>query len=484
MMTKNRLLHSLRKTTSFLMLILIDSMALLIAFFISLKIRLNILPKIFEFFPTDLPLHYTTHVWWIWILCLGSLAYAGLYTKRRAFWPETRHLFSSMSLALVLIMAVISLAKLSGEVSRTSIIISYSLTLAILPLARYGGKTLLFALGIWSEKILILGLNNTGWKVATTLQKDKYLGYHLAGFLTMDGEDKSNYPENATILGTYEQAEDIITSQGIRHIVIAEPDLPGAELVELSNHLQPYTRSVIIVPDLFGLPIADGETDYFFDEQILALRIKNNLASPLNMMIKRIFDLMIAVLLLIPLTILIIILTLLIKADSPGPVFHTGQRIGRQGKEYRCYKFRTMFVNNDDILAEYLKSNPSARKEWQQFFKLKGEDPRITRIGRFLRKTSLDELPQIINVIKGDMSLVGARPYLPEERDAMGSFAATILLADPGITGLWQVSGRNEVDFAGRLRLEMWYVRNWSLWLDVSLLFRTVGVVFSRNGAY
>ncbi len=483
-MSDRQISHSMRKAFAICSLLIIDALALLLAFFSSVHIRLQILPAFFGFFPADFPLTYTTHLWWILILCLGCLAYAGLYTKRRSFWPETRHLFVSISLAFILIMAVVSLAKLSGEVSRTSIVISYLLALIIMPLVRYGGKVLLFNIGIWEEPVLILGFNHTGCLVAEALQNDQYLGYRLAGFLTMNGESDYKPQKDYNIAGSYEQAKTIITSQGIRHIIIAAPHLPGSELVELSNGLQPYTRSIIIVPDLVGLPMVDGETDYFFNEQILALRIKNNLASRMNMVIKRIFDLVMALLLLIPLVLIMFIFSILIKADSAGPVFYISKRIGRQGKEFKCLKFRTMFLDNDRILEEYFKSNADALQEWQQYYKLRGEDPRVTGMGKFLRKTSLDELPQIINVLKGEMSLVGARPYLPEEKLSMGSFADTILLANPGMTGLWQVSGRSEIDFEGRLRMEAWYVRNWSIWLDISLMFRTISVVLRREGAY
>lgn len=476
--------RSLLKTINIICLLIIDSVALITAFFISVEVRLIILPKIFYFFPGDFPLTFTTHLWWMLFLCLGCLAYAGLYTKRLPFWLETRNIYIGISLAFILIMAVVSLAKLSDDISRTTIVISFLLALVIMPVFRYAGKILLFNMGIWGEKILIVGLNKSAIQVAEAMQNDKYLGYRVAGFLTGPMEQNNSNKVNYEIIGSYDKAVEIIESSNIRHVVIAAPHLSGSQLVELSNHLQPHTRSVLVVPDLFGLPVVNGEADYFFDEQILALRIKNNLSSPINILIKRVFDLFVALLLFIPLLILILLLAVLIKIDSPGPVFHTGKRIGRHGKEFKCYKFRTMFMNNDKVLQNYLKNNPQAREEWHKFYKLKGEDPRVTKIGSFLRKTSLDELPQIINVIKGEMSMVGARPYLPEEKEAMGGYADTILLANPGITGLWQVSGRNEIDFAGRLNMEAWYVRNWSLWLDVSLLLRTVSAVFNRRGAY
>jgi len=143
-----------------------------------------------------------------------------------------------------------------------------------------------------------------------------------------------------------------------------------------------------------------------------------------------------------------------------------------------------MLLNNEEILEKHLKNNAEAREEWESYAKLRGDDPRLTRVGRILRQLSLDELPQILNVMKGEMSLVGARPYLVREKELMSEYEDTILLANPGITGLWQVSGRNELDFESRMKLETWYIRNWSLWLDISLLFRTIPVLLQQRGAY
>lgn len=476
--------ESLSKTILVLALLLLDSIVLYWSFFISVKIRLNILPQLFNFFPGDFPPTHTASLWWILVICLGCLVYGGLYSKRLPFWPETRNLFVALTLAFILIMAVVSLGKLGGYVSRTSIVASYLLALIIMPLVRYGGKSLLFRMGIGREKVLILGFNQMGKQIAAAIKDDKYLGYEQAGFLTFAPQEGLGNKADSQILGGLEQAGQIMGNHRIKHIIVAAPHLAGPELVKLSNSLQSYASSIMVVPDLFGLPVTNSETGYFFDEQILALRVKNNLASPINIIIKRIFDLIMALLLLLPLTLLALLLALLIKIDSTGPVFYSGERVGRRGDLFKCYKFRTMYIDNEQILQEHLQNDVEAQEEWQQFKKLRNGDPRITKLGGFLRKTSLDELPQIINVIKGEMSLVGARPYLLEEREAMKGYDDTILLASPGITGLWQVSGRNEIDFAGRLIMETWYVRNWSLWLDVSLLFRTVSVVLSSKGAY
>lgn len=156
----------------------------------------------------------------------------------------------------------------------------------------------------------------------------------------------------------------------------------------------------------------------------------------------------------------------------------------RRSQTAKCYKFRSMYMNADRILLDFLGKHPEAEQEWKEFQKLRGDDPRVTKVGKFIRKYSLDELPQIFNVIKGDMSLVGPRPYLPREKRKIGNYLPIICMTTPGITGLWQVSGRNDIKFNGRLQLDSWYVRNWSLWQDIVLLFKTIGVVFGRKGAY
>ncbi|MEM3434110.1 MAG: sugar transferase, partial [Candidatus Methanomethyliaceae archaeon] len=169
--------------------------------------------------------------------------------------------------------------------------------------------------------------------------------------------------------------------------------------------------------------------------------------------------------------------------DSPGPVLFRHRRLGLGGREFWCYKFRTMHVNAEEVLQKLLASDPALRAEWERDFKLRN-DPRVTRVGRLLRRTSLDELPQIFNVLKGEMSLVGPRPIVEKEVPRFGLFASDYFSVRPGVTGLWQVSGRNDTGYEHRVRLESWYVRNWSLWLDLTVLIRTIGVVLARRGAY
>ncbi|MDD2585665.1 MAG: undecaprenyl-phosphate galactose phosphotransferase WbaP [Syntrophomonadaceae bacterium] len=480
--------QSVLKVIAVTSLVLIDIAGLLAALALSYHFRIHILPGLFPAFPAAMPPELADKIYWVLGVNILCLAYAGLYTKRLPFWREIKRMLGAVSLAFILVLAAVSLAKLGGEVSRTVLVGAYIITLFILPLSRYLGKTILAKAGIWKESLIIMGTGKTGQIVAEALANDKYLGYTIAGFVSDDTQRKkrslklngNKYP----VLGRFTETPSILNTTGIRRVVVAAPELPGHELVALTNQLQPYTRSILVVPDLFGIPGISGEVDYFFDEQIIAFRTRNNLASRANIVTKRLFDLFIGFIMLIPAAPLMLILALIIKLDSPGPAVFSGNRIGKGAKQFKCYKFRTMYQENDKILEEYLEKNPKAREEWETYAKLREYDPRVTNSGKWMRKFSLDELPQLLNVMKGDMSLVGARPYLPREKEQMGVYADTILLGNPGITGLWQVSGRNEIDFDGRLRLEAWYVRNWSLWLDISLLFRTVGVVLGKKGAY
>ncbi|MFZ5754251.1 MAG: exopolysaccharide biosynthesis polyprenyl glycosylphosphotransferase [Bacillota bacterium] len=198
---------------------------------------------------------------------------------------------------------------------------------------------------------------------------------------------------------------------------------------------------------------------------------------------KRVFDLLVGSAALIVALPLMILIAIAIKLDSKGPVIFGHTRVGKDGKSFKCLKFRTMVMNSQEILDNLLLENPQFREEWEKDFKLKN-DPRITKVGHFLRKTSLDELPQLVNVMKGEMSLVGPRPIIQDEIEKYGNYYEDYRSVLPGITGLWQVSGRNDIDYTERVKLDVKYVRHWSLWLDIKILIRTIGVVLARKGSY
>jgi Undecaprenyl-phosphate galactose phosphotransferase WbaP len=218
-------------------------------------------------------------------------------------------------------------------------------------------------------------------------------------------------------------------------------------------------------------------------EGLTGIHLQQNLMLPLPRVTKRLMDLSAAVLggiLILP---LLFYIAVAVKLSSRGRILYGHERFGRGGRRFRAWKFRTMFENAGDVLEYYLEQHPELRLEWEQDQKLR-YDPRVTRIGRFIRKTSLDELPQLWNVIRGEMSLVGPRPIVANEVEKYGPYYELYTIVKPGITGLWQVSGRNNTTYDERVQLDAYYVRNWSPWLDVYLLLKTVRIVLFAKGAY
>jgi lipopolysaccharide/colanic/teichoic acid biosynthesis glycosyltransferase len=200
---------------------------------------------------------------------------------------------------------------------------------------------------------------------------------------------------------------------------------------------------------------------------------------------KRLFDVIFSLSVLILFFPLYLILATLIAISSPGPIFYVQERVGKNYKPFGCLKFRTMVYNADDLLSDLMTTSPHLREEFEDNFKLK-QDPRITAIGKFLRFTSLDEFPQFWNVLKGDMSVVGPRPLVPEELPKYGRYMDKVLTIQPGITGLWQVSGRNDIPYEQRVQIDVYYVNFRNLWLDLWIVFKTIGVMIfpKNNGAY
>lgn len=220
------------------------------------------------------------------------------------------------------------------------------------------------------------------------------------------------------------------------------------------------------------------------EEEIKPIIVKRQKQSIAFRIVKRTIDIiagLVGTILLIPITVLVWFVRI-IKKENNGPLFFEQLRIGKDGKQFRMYKYRSMCMNADETLKQYLEENEDARKEYKKYKKLKN-DPRITKVGCFLRKTSLDEFPQFINVLKGDMSLVGPRPYLPREQKDMGEYYSSIIKVKPGITGPWQVRGRNKLDFEDRMNLDVEYVNNMSIKNDLKMVWKTVTKVVKKDGA-
>ncbi|HBV5076689.1 exopolysaccharide biosynthesis polyprenyl glycosylphosphotransferase, partial [Klebsiella pneumoniae] len=224
------------------------------------------------------------------------------------------------------------------------------------------------------------------------------------------------------------------------------------------------------------------DMSFIFSHEVMIFRVQHNLAKWSSRVLKRLFDIVGSLVILSILSPALLYISRKVKQDG-GPAIYGHERIGKGGKSFKCLKFRSMIINSKEVLEELLAKDEDARREWESTFKLKN-DPRITKIGAFLRRTSLDELPQLFNVLKGEMSLVGPRPIITAELVRYNEEVDYYLLSKPGMTGLWQVSGRSDVDYETRVYLDAWYVKNWSMWNDIAILFKTISVVLRKDGAY
>lgn len=432
--------------------------------------------------------YYASHSLWMAGSFVLFAIYEGLYTKRHIFIEEARTIVRMISLWGLMIIAILALSKEMANFSRIVMLNIYLLSLIIIPLVHYFGKRFLISLGFYSAPMLIIGAGEAGIATAKGILAQPYLGYKLIGFLD---DDLTKFKQLITIesssfsiKGTIDNLEEVVKEQNVRSVAIAIPSLTTDKLTEITNRAHHLVRSIMIIPNIKGVSLTNTELHYLFDQQLFMLKLSNNLDFSSNALIKRIFDISISILMLPVLIPLIAIIGTIIKLESSGPIFFTHSRVGKNGYLIPILKFRSMFRDSKERLEKILAESPEIKSEWEANFKLKN-DPRITKIGAFLRKTSLDELPQIFNVLVGQMSLVGPRPVVQEEIDKYyGDNADYYHMVLPGITGLWQVNGRSATSYEYRVGIDTWYVLNWSLWLDIVILFKTVKVVLARDGAY
>ncbi len=473
-----------RRIVEICCLLALDLGAFYLSLLTALVLRSDLLPIILPKLPDFV--FSSTHflsMWWIPAVFLFFIFYEGLYDSNLPFWDEARVLVKSVSLAAITLLAIVTLGKMGDIVSRIVLVGLWTCSLFLFPVFRLWGKKWLYSAGIRKEKVLIIGAGNAGILAMEGLEREKHMGYHVVGFLDDDARKSGSTIHGKRVLGPVAEHRRLIRDFGIRTVIIAIPSLPPDKLSALTARVQNYATNTMLIPDLRGIALLNTDLFHLFLEEIFLISIRNNLKSVTNRFVKRLFDLTICICTL-PLVLPVIgVIGILIMLESRGAAIYAHDRIGRKGRQFKCLKFRTMQRDAEEKLREMLESDAVLRNEWETTWKLR-DDPRVTRVGRFLRKSSLDELPQILNVLKGEMSLVGPRPYLPREIPQISENSAVIGSAKPGITGLWQVSGRSDTGYRYRVKLDTWYVMNWSLWLDIAILFKTVRVVLKAEGAY
>ncbi len=422
--------------------------------------------------------------WQLWptlFLFVAVYALLGLYPAVGLSVPEEiRRVFTATTLVYLLLGSTTFLFKEAETYSRAIFLVAWALSLAGVPITRALLRHWFAAKPWWGYPVVILGAGKTGEAVVKALRQQPGLGLKPVAFLDDDPSKRGDFV-GVPVLGGLELAPKIAQEWGIRHAVLAIPGASRARLLEVIERYGSAFPKLTLIPDLFGMAsLWVSATDM---GGILGLDLRHNLLQPSARWLKRGLDLvgvLMGGLLLLP---FLGLLALLIRLDSPGPVIFAHERLGKDGRRFRALKFRTMVQNADQVLCKALEQNPALKAEWERDHKLR-RDPRITRLGVWLRRTSLDELPQLWNVLVGEMSLVGPRPIVQAEVERYGDRFSLYTQVLPGMTGLWQVSGRNDTTYAERVALDTYYVRNWSPWLDFYLLARTVWAVLWSKGAY
>lgn len=322
--------------------------------------------------------------------------------------------------------------------------------------------------GVGVRRLLAIGVSPESKEVLRYLREHPEFGLVVSEVLAEDDRifDVDDYKVK-------------ILAENISAVLISLKDkVLQKEVVRICEE---HYKEVLMVPDI--VDIMSGPVGISQLGSVPLITFKESPLWGVQGKLKRLFDMFASLALLLLLSPFLLALTVVIKVCSPGPAIFAQERLGSGSRRIRIYKFRTMVSNADEVLEQLLQANAELREEFAREFKLK-DDPRITPMGNFLRKTSLDELPQLFNVLKGEMSLVGPRPIVPEELDNYDSQAKYLLRVPPGLTGLWQVSGRNDIEYAERVKLDMFYINNWSFWLDLVILLRTLPAVLMRKGAY
>jgi len=392
---------------------------------------------------------------------------------------ELRRLLVSVS-CMFIVWAIGVAVLRSGLAAQAWFLLAvYLACLISLPVGRGWARQLLGRWTSWGIPVLVCGDDPAAVRLYHWLSDNHQLGLRPVGVIA-DPQSLDVGPDDAWYAGSWEETHEVAVARGVYWAVVVPPESRPAAISSLIADYLYTIPHVHVLSELTGLP------DHWNPQQLdglTGIHLQQNLMLPLPKLTKRSIDLIGATVGASVLLPLLFYLAVAVKMSSRGPILFGHERIGKNGRRFRAWKFRTMFQNASVVLEQYLDVHPEMQEEWQRDQKLR-HDPRITRIGKFLRKTSLDELPQLWNVIRGEMSLVGPRPIVDAEIPKYGPYYKLLTIVTPGITGLWQVSGRNNTTYEERVQLDAYYVRNWSLSMDLFLLLKTIRIVLFAKGAY
>jgi exopolysaccharide biosynthesis polyprenyl glycosylphosphotransferase len=471
--------HRLRALVVTLSLIVIDLLALGTSFWLAYFIRFKFLP----YYSSYDPGRYMLMIIIIMIVWLCIFTAYQLYSPQVLFGgtQEYSRIFSAVTSGMLAVIGADYLARQESMVSRGWLVISWLLSLLMVVLFRFCFRRLVYLLrkkGHLLSPAVIVGTNTEGLALATQLRQQDTSGLYLLGMIGRSKPESDDATVKVRYLGELDRIDEIIKHNQVRDVIVAQTALERDELLEvfqivtrldgvnlrLSSGLFELVSSGLRVKELAYVPLVE---------------VSKTRISGLDAFMKIVLDYCLTIPGIILLSPLLAIIAVLIKRDSPGPVIHRRRVMGVNGTQFDAFKFRTMLVDGDRLLDD----DPELKENLKNDYKIKN-DPRVTRLGKILRKWSLDELPQLFNVLRGEMSLVGPRMISPPEMEKYGKWGMNLLTVKPGLTGLWQVSGRSDIDYEERVRLDMHYIRNWTIWQDLYLILVTLPAVLKQKGAY
>jgi len=421
-------------------------------------------------------------LWPVLGLFLALYAIKGLYADLPP--PpsgELKRLTQASTFGFVCLAAATFLSREAGAYSRLAFVMAWAAAIVTVPLARAALRAVCMRRRWWGSSVIIIGAGRTGELVIRRMLANPGMGLKPAVAFDDDPAKRVAPLCGVPVVGTIAEAPEAARRLGIRHAVVAMPGADPQRLIDLWSQLGPRFPHLILIPGLMGFASLWVEAKDIGG--LLGLEVRQSLLMTWPRIAKRALDLALVAVVGLVLLPVMAVLVLAIMIETPANPFYGQRRLGRGGSTFIAWKLRSMRPDAESALAAYLAAHPELRAEWEADHKLRS-DPRVTRIGRFLRKTSLDELPQLWNVLIGDMSLVGPRPVVEAEIAKYGVDFGLYQRVRPGLTGLWQVSGRNNLTYDERVALDAYYVRNWSVWLDIFILAKTVRVVARGEGAY
>ncbi len=399
------------------------------------------------------------------------------YVRGRSWLEEMYGLLTATFTGIVILVFVFFFFR-PQFYSRLIYLYAGILIVLVLTISRVGLRLVLGRLrqrGIGVDRALIVGGGEIGRAIMRNVLAQPDLGYRIEGFV--DDDPTKGAIGNFPLLGGTDQLRQLLRGRAVDEVIITLPWHAREKIVSIMQDAEAAGARVKIVPDLFQLSLSKIAVDAVGGIPLIG--VKDSAISSGAFSLKRVMDVLLTLVLSLLMLIPLAIIALLIKLTSPGPVIFEQSRVGRGGKIFTAYKFRTMRVGADEEKAQLAHLNEATGP----LFKIRN-DPRMTRVGKWLRRTSLDELPQLLNVLHGDMSLVGPRPPLPNEVAQYEEWHKRRLDVAPGVTGLWQVSGRSELTFDEMVMLDLYYIENWSPWLDMWILLKTIPALFTARGAY